>query len=60
MEGRVDSDGGGCTAGRTSRLRDSYGEEYGAAEGFCLGVFVCLKVGRGVLCAGDGDSESSG
>ena len=56
----MESDGDSCAVGRTSRFRDSYGDEYGAAEGFSLGGLVCLKAGRGVLCAGDGESESSG
>ena len=51
MDGRVDSDDEGA---RVSRLRVSYGEEYGAVAigRFCLG-------GRGVLLVGEGESVSS-
>lgn len=51
MDGRVDSDG---ETARVSRLRVSYGEEYGAVA---IGCF-CLK-GRGVLCIGEGESVPS-
>ena len=51
VEGRVDSEGEGA---RVSRLRVSYGEEYGAVA---MGFF-CL-VGRGVLWIGEGESVSS-
>ena len=51
VEGRVDSEGVGA---RVSRLRVSYGEEYGAVA---IGCF-CL-VGRGVLWIGEGESVSS-
>lgn len=51
MDGRVDSAG---ETARVSRLRVSYGEEYGAVA---IGCF-CLR-GRGVLCRGDGESVSS-
>lgn len=51
VDGRVDSEG---DAARVSRLRVSYGEEYGAVA---IGFFC--RWGRGVLCVGDGERVSS-
>ena len=51
MDGRVDSDG---EAARVSRLRFSYGEEYGAGA---IGCF-CRR-GRGVLSLGEWETVSS-
>ena len=51
MDGRVDSEG---EAARVSRLRVSYGDEYGAVA---IGRFCFC--GRGVLCVGEGERVCS-
>lgn len=54
VDGRVDSEGEAARVSRlrVSRLRVSYGEEYGAVA---IGCFC--RWGRGVLCVG-GEGES--